>query len=1053
MRQQSVRLRIWTTAILALAPPTAIVLTPAPAREPPRLDFNRDVLPLLADRCFKCHGPDGAARKADLRLDDAVAAVAERDGVRAIVPGDPAASELVARIRHADPEERMPPADSGRKPLTEQEKDVLERWIAEGAEYAPHWAFVPPRAPEPPAVRDAAWCRDPLDRFVLAELERAGLAPSPEAERATWLRRAALDLTGLAPTPEETAAFLADASPEAWERAVDRLLASPRFGERIASEWMDLARYADTYGYQADVHRDVWRWRDWVIAAFNENLPYSDFLTWQLAGDLLPGATREQRLATAFNRLHRMTNEGGSTEEEFRVEYVADRVHTFGTAVLGLTLECARCHDHKFDPLPTRDYYRLFAFFDDVDESGLYSHFTAAVPTPTLPLPTAEQDSALAAAEVAVTAAERVAADRAAAARGEFAAWRAAGGRIAAPAPIAHYPLDAIGEGGTLANLADTARPGAVLDQPAATEGVASGALLFSGDDNATFPGVAEFAHWDPFAFALWVRAPDRRERAVVLKRSRAWTDAGSQGYEILIEGGRLSWSLIHFWPGNAASVRTREELPIGRWVEIAVTHDGSARAAGLRIFFDGEPAEVEIVRDRLWKPITGGDPGPLTLAERFRDAGFAGGAVDELRVFDRCLAPLEIAELHAPGAVAAAGEETAFAAWLAAHDVPHRAAREGLREARRARAEILAGVEEIMAMEEMPAPRAAQVLARGRYDNPDPAQPVTAGTPGALPPLPEGAPANRLGLARWLTDPGHPLAARVVVNRLWAQMLGRGLVATRENFGLQGEAPTHPELLDALAIDFARGGWNVKSLLRRIALSATYRQSSHAREDLARADPDDRLLGRFPPRRLSAEALRDQALYSGGLLVEKIGGPSVRPWQPPGLWSIGWGGEYSPDAGEGRWRRSLYTYWRRTVPPPNMILFDAAKRDVCVARRQETNTPLQALALLNDPQLVECARALAVRSAREAGPDPDARLVRAFALVCARAPTATEIAALRAVFDAQLAEFHAEPARADALLAVGIAAVPPDADRADLAACAVACSVLFAADAALTVR
>ncbi len=1031
--------------------PAALALAVCAAVLPPDaapVDFNRQILPLLADRCFQCHGPDAAAREADLRLDDPAAAMAEREGVTAVVPGDLEASELVYRIRAEDPEERMPPADSGRKALTEEEKQLLERWIEEGAEYAPHWAFVAPRAAPLPEVRDADWCRDPLDRFVLARLEQKGLAPAPEADRLTLIRRLSLDLTGLPPTPEEADAFLADAAPDAVEKLVDRLLASPRFGEHMAAGWMDLARYADTYGYQADAHREVWRWRDWVISAFNRNLPYDEFATWQIAGDLLPGATREQRLATAFNRLHRQTNEGGSVEEEFRVEYVADRVQTFGTAFLGLTLECARCHDHKFDPIPAEDYYGIFAYFDDVDESGLYSYFTAAVPTPALELPTPDQERELARLDAEVAAAEAALAARIAGAGSDFAAWKDAGGQLGAPSPDFHDALDAL--------------PAQVTDQPEVVPGARGQALLFHGDDNAAFPGAGEYSHWDPFSIALFVKAPERKERAVILKRSRAWTDAGSQGYELTLDQGRLSWSLIHFWPGNAASVRARAELPLGRWVEILLTHDGSGRAAGLRIYADGRPLELEIVRDSLTRTITGGDPGPLTLAERFRDVGFAGGAIDELRLFARELAPLEAARLHDP---AAGGSEAEVrAAWLAAVDEPARAAREALRAARRARAALRAQVEQIMAMEEMPQPRAAHVLTRGRYDAPDPARPVRAHTPAALPRGPADAPANRLGLARWLTDPANPLAARVAVNRLWAQMFGSGLVRTLENLGTQGEPAVHPELLDHLALEFQASGWDVKAMLKRIALSATYRQSSRAPSGAAGTadgevatgaadETDPRELGRYPARRLTAEQLRDQALCASGLLVERLGGPSVKPWQPPGLWNIGWGGEYAADAGEGRWRRSLYTYWRRTVPPPGMTLFDAAKRDVCVARRGSTSTPLQALMLLNDPQLVECSRALAARAMREAGAEPDARLQRAFRLTCVRPPSAEELAALREVYDVSLSDYRADPAAADALLAVGIAPVPADADRPELAALAVACSVLFAADASLSLR
>ncbi len=1028
------------------------------------IDFQRDVRPLLSDRCFLCHGPDAERRQADLRLDTKESATADRQGSRAVVPGDPAASALLARIESDDPDFRMPPPDSGRTPLSTREKELMRRWVASGAPYATHWAFEPPRRAALPDVRDAAWCRDPIDRFVRARLEAEGIAPSPEADLETLARRAALDLTGIPPEPEEIDTLLADAAPDAFDRFVDRLLASPRHAERMAADWLDLARYADTYGYQADVHRRVWPWRDWVIHAFDANLPWDEFLTWQLAGDLLPGATREQRLATAFNRLHRMTNEGGSVEEEFRVESVIDRVNTFGTAMLGLTVECARCHDHKYDPIPQEDYYGLFAFFDDIDESGLYSHFTSATPTPTLALPTEEQEAAIAAKRAAVARAEGALRDLAAERRGAFEAWLASeeSRGAAMPGPAAHYPLDAI-EDGKLANAVDATKPGTAAAGVALVEGHAGSALRFPGDDAAQFPGVAEFAHFDPFAFSFWMRTPSRKERAVVLRRSRAWTDAGSQGYQVLFEEGRLSWSLVHFWPGNAASIRTRAEIPAGRWVLVTVTHDGSGRAAGLRIDLDGAPAATEVVRDGLWKPITGGDPGALALGERFRDVGLEGGEVDDLRVFDRCLSPLESAELFAPSIAPAidaaragsdaAARDAVFAFWLGALDPAARERREVLREARRVLAATLAGVEEIMVMEELPEPRAAFVLERGRYDLPDRSRTVAAHTPSALPPMAEGLPRNRLGLARWLTDPAHPLAARVVVNRLWTIAFGRGLVETAEDFGSQGDVPAHRDLLDTLARDFVESGWDGKAMLRRLVGSATWRQSSRPRADLEERDPGNRLLARGPAKRLTAEMLRDQALHASGLLVEKRGGPSVKPWQPPGLWEIGWGGAYVPDEGEGAHRRSLYTYWRRTVPPPAMVLFDAAKREVCVARRPSTSTPLQVLVLLNDPQFVETARALAARELAPPGRSARERIAGLFRRLTGRRPGESESAALESLLAAQESELRAEPARADALLAVGSAPVPPGADRVAVAALAVVASTILASDAAVMAR
>ncbi len=1029
----------------------------AAASDERSIDFQRDVRPLLADRCFACHGPDEGQRKAKLRLDTFEGATSMRDGVRAIVPGSPDESELVARVTSSDPEEAMPHWKSGKARLSAAERETLHRWIEQGARYDAHWALVAPEKAALPEVHAGGWCRDEIDRFVLARIEAAGLEPSAEAEPEILLRRATLDLTGLPPAPEEIDAFLAEragAPEEAYEHALARLLASPHFGEHLAVGWLDLARYADTYGYQADVERRVWPWRDWVIRSFNANLPYDRFLTWQIAGDLLPEATSEQRLATAFNRLHRQTNEGGSVEEEFRVEYVADRVNTFGTAFLGLTLECARCHDHKFDPLTTRDFYSVAAFFDDIDECGLYSHFTDATPTPTLALPTPEQEQRSARARAEIACLERELGGLRETRREACERWRA-GAELAAPTPVGRYPLDAIGAE-KLENSIDPARPGEVYDGPELVAGRIGSALRFSGDNGARFPGLGEFHHWEPFSFAFWLSVPDVKARAVVLRRSRAWTDAGSQGYQLLIEEGRLSWSLIHFWPGNASAVRTESELPTGRWVHVVATYDGSSRADGLALYLDGARAGVEVVRDHLWKPITAGDPGPLALAERFRDAGLARGAIDELWVFDRELSGLEAAWLASTGTERAlprledAGSAAQLEHFLLAVDEESRALRARLREERRALAEELAALPEIMVMEELAQPRAAYVLRRGRYDDPDRARPVSPNTPAALPPLPADLPPDRRSLARWLTDPGHPLTARVTVNRVWQLLFGRGLVETAEDFGVRGSLPTHPELLDWLAVTFVESGWDLKRLIRRIALSSTYRQSSRLTPGLAGRDPANELLARCPARRLSAEQVRDQALSASGLLVETVGGPSVKPWQPPGLWSFTAGGEYVPDEGEKRHRRSLYTFWKRTVPPPNLALFDAARREICAARRASTNTPQQALVLLNDPQFVEAAGALALRSLNEA-PRTEERIARLFRRLTGRRPTAGEERELTGLYEQQLAGSSAEEAAA--LLSECGLALPHEVLPLEWRALALVASTVLSLDASLTIR
>ncbi|MEM9378566.1 MAG: DUF1553 domain-containing protein, partial [Planctomycetota bacterium] len=883
------------------------------------VDFAADVRPLLSDRCFTCHGPGTAEPAGGLRLDLADEAV-DPDGFSAIVPGDVDASELVRRLSHGDPERRMPPARS-KLELTEAEKDLLRRWIDQGASYGEHWSFARPERSAPPEVAGDAWVRDDIDRFVLAGLESIGLAPAPDADPATLLRRASLDLTGLPPTVEELRAFLADAAPDRYERAVDRMLASTAHAERMTALWLDVARYADTFGYQSDVDMNVWPWRDWVIGAFERNLPYDAFLTHQLAGDLLPDATRDTRLATAFNRLHRMTNEGGSVEEEFRVESVADRVETMAGAFLGLTVGCARCHDHKFDPITQRDYFGLFAYFDGIDEAGLYSHFTRSVPTPALDLPTEEQAAALSAAEAEVAALEARAGDE--------------------PAPLTTlFEADFAAIGGEGAALRAIADPEIV-----AAEGEGDAPFVrLDGEDSLQVHGYGEFRRGEPFEIDVSLRAPRAFERAVVLHRSRAWTDAGSRGYQLLIEDGRLSFALVHFWPGDAIAVRALDPLPVGRWVDVTMRYDGSSRAAGLTLTVDGEVASVEVVRDRLTRTIRSGAGEQLTVGARFRDRGFTGGEVRSLVV--RGLSP-DSEGVHA-----------------------------ALREARAERDERRQRIRQIMTMREAAPPvpeRVAYLLGRGVYS--ERIEPVAPATPAFLPELLERAPESRLDLARWLTHPDHPMTARVHVDRLWRVAFGRGLVPSPDDLGSQSRPPRHPELLDTLARDLVESGWDGRTLLRRMVLSATYRQSSAASADSLRLDPEGDHLSRALRARLDAETIRDAVLRASGRLAVASGGPPVRPYQPPGLWREAAAKTYTPGRGADLRRRSLYTFWRRTLPPPTMTLFDAPSREVCRVARPATTTPLQALALWNDPQFVDAAVALARAAIDAGGADDDARV------------------------------------------------------------------------------
>lgn len=1049
---------------------------PLSAAGPGHVDFNFQVRPLLSDRCFKCHGPDEKARKKKLRLD-------QRDGMFkpldddyfVVKPGDTNHSELVRRITTTNLDDQMPPVDSQLK-LSAAEKDLLVRWVAQGAEFKPHWSLIPVGKVSPPQPENKSWARNPVDAFVLARLDAEKLSPAPEASREVLLRRLAFDLTGLPPTVAELDAFIADTATNAYERAVDRYLRSPAYGERMAQDWLDLARFADTYGYQQDMERDLSPWRDWVIRAFNDNLPYDQFLVWQLAGDLLPDATRDQRLATAFNRLHRQTNEGGSIDEEFRNEYAVDRVNTVGTAMLGFTIGCARCHDHKYDPIKQRDYYSLSAFFNNIDESGTYSHFTQATPTPTLLLWPEAKSAKAAALSNKIAAAE----NQMAALRREsdepFRAWLKSGGKIAAPKPVAHFAFDTVVSNTTPDSLSTNVAKledgpvlvgGAPVSGPARFEadhqhaGPEAGAptnfaLQFSGDNQAVIKGVGDFTRADPFSFSLRLKPVERQDRAVVLHHSRAWADSGSRGYELVLDHGRPFFGLIHFWPGNAIAVRARQALPTNAWSQIVVTYDGSSRAAGIQLYLNGVPLETEVVRDHLYKDIVHrkewGDLEVgkvyLTLAGRFRDSGFKNGLIDDLQVFDVALTAAEVnllSERRPPARLVSsdeqqhAGSETGAPSasldyFLARQYESYQTAQADLKKLRAQENALFNDIPEIMTMQEMPQPRPTFVLKRGAYDAPG--DPVQRDTPASILAFPTNAPRNRLGLAQWMVDRQNPLTARVVVNRIWKLHFGRGIVATPDDFGSQGKLPTHPELLEWLAGWFMDNGWDVKALHRLIVNSATYRQSSQGSPGLVEHDPFNLLLARGPEQRLQAEQIRDSALAASGLLNRTIGGPSVKPYQPAGLWeAAGTGAKYTQDTGGKLYRRSLYTFVKRTSPPPSLLAFDATSREVCTAKREATTTPLQALVLMNDPQFVEASRVLGQRLLKTFPGDENAQIREAFRELTGRLPDEKETAILRQLF-AEQKDFYAQtPGAADKLLATGESKWDETLPRADFAA------------------
>jgi len=1025
-------------------------------------DFDRDIRPILSDKCFHCHGPDAEKREADLRLDRREVAVES-----VIVPGKPDESELVARISSDDESTRMPPPES-KLALSDVEKQLLRDWIASGAEYTEHWSIrpLPAQVPLPP-VKFSDWPRQGFDPFVMARLEAEGLRPSPRADGLRLLRRMTLDLTGLPPTVEEIDAFETAAATNldaALESAADRLLASLAFGEHMAVAWLDAARYADSFGYQSDQLNTQWPYRDWVVRALNDNLPYDQFLTWQLAGDLLETPTRDQILATAFNRMHRMTNEGGSIAEEWLAENAADRVHTMGAAMLGLTLECARCHDHKYDPILTRDYYSLSAFFNSIDENGMYDH-TAKVPSPSLLLPTEEQTVRLEAARREIEQAEAAVGKAREDGQRHFEEWLAAGSTSSEPADlVGRYAFD-----NDLAQIANEA-PGIKAAGNGAgltsIEGPAGRAVRFDGDRGVVFPELLRVDRWDAFTLDFWLRDNARNPLPVVVAQRCHGTDVGPNGFDLMLENGVLSSRFYRVWPGNAIGVQALEPIPASQWQQVAVTYDGSSRAAGFRLYLNGVELPTKVLRDGMHKSAAASTHGEghFTLGQRFRDRGFKDGDIDEFQAYSRALTPLEVRQLHDGDSALetfadqAAKQEALRETYFSAVDQPTRDAVERLREARQRLVAVEDEIHEVSVMQELPEPRSTYILARGAYDAPktDDNRVDRDVFQEMLAPFPADAPRNRLGLARWMTDPDHPLAARVAVNRTWANFFGRGLVATPENFGRQGAAPTHPELLDWFARDFVEHGWDLKRLCRQIVLSATYQQDSRTTPGLRERDPDNLLLARGPSRRLSAEQVRDLALAASGLLDATIGGPPVSPYQPGGdLWreTNTMSPAYQQSTGKALHRRSLYSVWKRTAPLPNMMVFDATTREVCTIARGRTNTPLQALVLLNDVQFVEAARALAASAARRR-PDTRDQITVAFKRLTGRPPDETELKLLLDLYNEQFALF-ADSAVQDPARFTKIGETPPDEslDPPALAALTVACQAILNLDATIFER
>ena len=946
------------------------------------LTYNHDIRPILYANCFSCHGPDSASRQGDLRLDRREAAIDKN----AIAPGDPDASEMIRRILSDDPDEQMPPPVAKKK-LTEAQKQVLAQWIKNGAEYQPLWSLIAPVRQPVPKVGNSWWVRNTIDNFIAARLEAEGLAPAPEADRRTLVRRVSLDLTGLPPTPALAEEFVNDAAPDAYERLVDKLLASPKWGEHRGRYWLDAASYADTHGIHFDNYREMWSYRDWVIKAFNANMPFDQFTIENLAGDLLPNATLDDRLGSGFNRCNITTNEGGAIAEEYAVLYTRDRVETTSKVWLGLTAGCAVCHDHKFDPLSQKEFYELAAFFNNTTQSPMDGNVKDTPPIVTVP----REEDAKRFAEVAkeIPAAKTLVDNRRRDARPEFDAWltTATPADVAAQIPTSDLELfAALNDGGKTvhyelrgeqlkAKLPATVewRPGRVSENAAYLN---QGAVL-------TEKMAGDFDAKDSFSYAAWVKLPANDGSGAILSRMDDRRDF--RGWDLWVEGRRIGSHLVDRWPDNAIKVVSRDQVAGDQWTHVAVTYDGSSKAAGVKVYLNGVSQLTNVQADSLAGSLRSNVP--FKIGGRNTTAPLSGATIQDVRVYNRRLTDSEIAALAklSLSAIVAAPPEKRTEAdlnslydwWLTSRDDNFQSLTKQHEALVREQADIQARSSTGYVMQEKAETPIAFVLNRGEYDQHK--EQVAPATPAMLPPYPADLPRNRLGFAKWLLRPEQPLTARVTVNRFWSEVFGTGLVKTAGDFGVSGELPSHPELLDWLAIEFRESNWDVKKLFKLMVTSAAYRQTAVVTPEKLEKDADNRLLSRGPRFRMDAEMVRDYALAASGLLSPKIGGPSVKPYQPPGVWEavamIGSNTrDYKQDSGESLYRRSMYTFWKRAAPPATMDVFNAPNRETCTMVRERTNTPLQALVTLNDPQYVEAARHLAQR-AIETNADVDRRL------------------------------------------------------------------------------
>ena len=1020
------------------------------ARAADKLEFNRDIRPILAENCFACHGADSAARKSDLRLDKRDAAVE----YGAIVPSNTDDSLVVGRIFSSDAEEVMPPP-STKKSLTDAQKETLKRWIAEGAEYQPHWSFIPPTRPAVPAVKNAAWVKNPIDAFILAKLEGVGLSPAPEADRRTLARRLSLDMTGLPPEPADVEAFVNDQRPDAYERLVDQLMESKHWGEHRGRYWLDAARYADTHGIHFDNYREIWAYRDWVINAFNQNMPFDQFTIEQLAGDLLPNPTLDQLVASGFGRCNITTNEGGIIDEEYKVLYARDRTETFGQIWLGSTVGCAVCHDHKFDPISQKDFYSLSAFFDNTTQPVRDGNIKDPAPTITVPKPEDRPRWEELQKEL-VTVRGQIDA-RKTAAQGEFDAWLAA----FKPEQLKGYiPEDGLrlrapfneGEGKSVKLFVDGSEREITRDaefQWAAGRDKVK-ALSLQSDPPLELSDVGDFESDQGFAVSMWAALGRRGQTGAIVARMDNGNDY--RGWDVWLEGDKVGMHIVSKWMDDALKVVCQTPLEPRKWTHVSVTYDGSKKAAGVKVYYNGVPQPVTVAADQLKSTIR--TTVPLKFGQRSASERLSFMSLQEVRVYGRTLSPQEVEQLAkldqlqdvlAKAADQRTAEEKAkvFEWWLATLDQPSRELDAKVKSLQQEEVDIKARGTVAHVMNERKEEAMAYILFRGEYDKRR--DPVKAATPAAMHAMPDDLPRNRMGLAKWILQENNPLTTRVTVNRFWQELYGTGLVRTSGDFGTTGELPSHPELLDWLAIEFrapsdGSPGWDVKRFFKLLVTSNTYRQAAVVTPEKLQKDADNRLLSRGPRYRMDGEMIRDYALAASGILVPKLGGPSVKPYQPDGVWEavamIGSNTrDYKRDTGENLYRRSMYTFWKRSAPPASMEIFNAPNRETCVVRRERTNTPLQALVTLNDEQFIEANRYLAQRAIKEGGEKDDDRLDFVARRLLCRPLRSEELPIVKSSLAELLAYYAGNVEDAKKLIAVGESKADPAVDPAQLAA------------------